>query len=264
MRETLGQILIRKKLVPPDKVEAALRIQSGGNRRLGHILIKMGLISDEELFAALSDQQGIPIADIEKDIELDALKTLPRYMCKKYSVIPIQVEDNNILKLAMANPFDKSAIIEIDDYTGMLVKPSLSQEKDILNAIRNHMPLRLKDIIHPLITSRVTMALTGVVIALLITLSVFVYKEVQLQRYGTSSNANNLQVYSNLEMLIGVENGKAISLIGHGPYAKGFYSVVFDDVKSLKAFINENQANFTEQQYTWINWVADTHLKDIK
>lgn len=241
-----------------------MQIQSSGNRRLGQILIKMGLLSDEELFAALSDQQGIPIVDIEKDIQPEALKTLPRYMCKKYSVIPTQIEDNNILKLAMANPFDQSAIIEIDDYTGMLVKPALSQEKDILNAIRKHMPLSMKDIINPLILNKTTMALTGAVIALLIILSLFIYKEVQLNRYGTRSNANNLQVYSNLEMLIGVENGKAISLIGHGPYAQGFYSIVFDDVKSLKEFINEKQDYFTEEQYKWINWVANTHLNNIK
>jgi len=61
-------------------------------------------------------------------------------------------------------------------------------------------------------------------------------------------------------MLIGVEGEGAISLIGHGPYARGFYSVVFDNVKELKVFVEEKKSFLSKEQYQWINWVADKKI----
>ncbi|MBI9092705.1 MAG: hypothetical protein JEZ12_26100 [Desulfobacterium sp.] len=259
-KQTLGQILIQKNLICSEKIETALRIQTGSNRRLGQILIQMGLIKDEELFSALSDQHGIPITDLSGDIPKEALEKLPRYLCKRYSVIPLGIEKNNVLNLAMVNPLDQAARTDIETFTGMVVKPFLAKEKAVSHAIHSSMPITFNNLLHPLMYNRTLKYACLIILVLSVSLGFFVHRDMQLEKYGTLSGAGDLMVFSNHEMLIGVEGKGAISLIGHGPYAKGFYSVVFENVKELLTFVDEKKEVLTKQQYEWIQWVANENL----
>lgn len=259
-KQTLGQILIQKDLICSEKIETALRIQTGSNRRLGQILIQMGLIKDEELFSALSDQHGIPITDLSSDIPKEALLKLPRYLCKRYSVIPLSIEKNNVLNLAMVNPLDQAARSDIESFTGMVVKPFLAKEKAVSHAIHSNMPITFNNLLHPLMYNRTLKYACVIILVLLVSLGYFVHRDMQLEKYGTVSGAGDLMVFSNHEMLIGVEGKGAISLIGHGPYAKGFYSVVFNNVKELITFVDDKKEVLTKQQYEWIQWVANENL----
>lgn len=265
-RHTLGEILIQKNLVPPEKIELALRIQSGGNSRLGHILIQMGLITDEQLFDALSDQHGISHADLNKGISKEALDKLPRYLCKKHSIIPLSIQENNVLELAMVNPLDQASRTDVEMITGMVVKPALAKENDILNAIRQQMPLKLSDIFYPFLYNKTAWVVCILFLVLSISLGFFIRKEMQLEKYGALSIAGSISTFSNHEMLIGVEGKGAISLIGHGPYAKGFYSMVFNNEKELMEFVDqkENRKNLSEEQYDWIKRIATEKIPPLR
>ncbi|ACK68897.1 hypothetical protein PCC7424_0431 [Gloeothece citriformis PCC 7424] len=52
----LGQILMRKKLISPDQLEAVINQQSTSKKKLGELLLQRGLIVNEELEAALKEQ----------------------------------------------------------------------------------------------------------------------------------------------------------------------------------------------------------------
>ncbi|MFO7838283.1 MAG: hypothetical protein R6X08_02135 [Desulfosalsimonadaceae bacterium] len=260
-KQSLGQILIGKGLVTPEKINQALRIQTGSSRRLGQILIQMELITEEQLFSALSDQHGIEVADIAGGIPEQALRLLPRHLCKKYSALPINVEENNVLALAMVNPLDQAARTEIEAYTGMVVKPCLARQQAVSQAIREQVPATARDFFHPLIYSRRARIVCAVVLVMAVALGVFAHREIQREKYGVISRDGDLRVFSNHEMLIGVEGQGAISLIGHGPYAKGFYSVVFDTKKELLAFVEKKRDMLSDAQYEWIQWVVEEKLE---
>ena len=259
-KNTLGQILINKGLISSESIDRALRIQIGSNRRLGHILIQMGLITDEELFGALSDQHGIPVAQIGSKIPKEASRLLPRYLCRRYSVVPLAVEKDNVLKLAMVNPLDHGTRNDITTYTGMVVKPCLAKEHEVSRAINLTMPITLKDVYLPLMHNRMLRIALILIILLTAGLGFFIHRHIQLERYGIVSGTGELRVFSNHEMLIGVEGKGAVSLIGHGPYAKGFYSVVFNNEKEMLAFVEEKKEVLTPAQYEWIQWVVREKL----
>ncbi len=259
-RQSLGRILIEKGLVAPEKIDQALRIQTGGDRRLGQILIQMGLISEEQLFSALSDQHGIAVADLSGDLPDSVLKRVPRHLCQKYSVIPIGIEENNVLNLAMVNPLDQAARSEIEVFTGMAVQPFLARQQTVTRTIREQMPLTAGDLLRPLFHSRKARIVCVVLLVMAIGLGIFSYREIQREKYGVVSRNGDLWVFSNHEMMIGVEGKGAISLIGHGPYAKGFYSVVFDTKKELLAFVEKKKQVLTPKQYKWIHWVVQEKL----
>ena len=63
-RNTLGEILIRSKLVPPDKIKRALDVQQDTFESLGHILLKDGIISEDDLEKVLLAQTYETFYDI--------------------------------------------------------------------------------------------------------------------------------------------------------------------------------------------------------
>ncbi len=265
-KETLGEILIQKNMVSARKINQALQIQAGGNKRLGQILIHMRAITEEQLFDALSDQYGIPIAVLNRKLRIPKeVKTiLPRYLCKKYCVFPFEKANDHVLKIAMVNPLDQAARTDIEAFTGMLVRPYLTREKEILKMIDHFLGHSMRDYFYPFFYNRI-LRRAGITILVLSALVLFfIHREIQLEKYGTISESGNLKVFSNHEMLIGVEGEGAISLIGHGPYAKGFYSVVFETPEALLQFVEKNKNVLTQQQLEWIDWVISKKLPAMK
>ena len=88
-KKRLGDLLVDSKLLTKTDLDKALRLQVGGNRRLGYLLIKMGFISEEQLHSVLSKQMDLPIVKVKKEFSSEVGTILPRYLCRKYSVIPL-------------------------------------------------------------------------------------------------------------------------------------------------------------------------------
>ena len=256
----LGDMLIQRDLATRDQVEEALRIQVGGNRRLGYILIKMGVISDDQLMDVLSSQLDVPIIKIDREFAQDVKGVLPKYLCQKYTVIPIAKEANNILNIAMVDPSDDAAIADIESYTGMVVKPMLAREKDISSAIRTHIPFSARDVFNPHVYSRATKITSAVALVLLIIIGVFSYNYIRSEKYGTISVIGDSRTFKNHDLMVGLEADGKISLLGHGAYSKGFYSVTFNSAKALESFLEQKRKNFSDKQYAWLEWVIANHL----
>lgn len=256
----LGDLLVSKGLAKSEQIDEALRIQVGGNRRLGYILIKMGIITDDQLLEILSGQLDVAIIKIDDEFSPEVKNVLPKYLCQKYTVAPVAKEPNNILSLAMMDASDEAAIADIESYTGMVVKPMLAREKDISAAIRSHIPFTAKDIFNPYVYSRATKVTTAVSLVLLLIIGIGTYNYVQTEKYGTISVIGDSKTYKNHDLIVGVEANGKISLLGHGAYSKGFYSVTFNSAGPLQTFVEQKRKNFSEKQYDWLIWVIEKNL----
>ncbi len=139
----LGDILVNRKLITPDKLEVALKEQatttSGrSRRRLGEILIDLGFISEQDMLKALSYQLGlkyITFSEFPKVIPDDSYPTV-KFM-KQYKLAPIGVE-NNVLKIALSDPLDKYVLDALHAFSGKSLELFLSSEKDIMEAIEQY------------------------------------------------------------------------------------------------------------------------------
>lgn len=260
----LGEILLERGLVSASQIEEAVRIQVGGNRRLGYILIKMGILSDDQLLEVLSDQLGLTIISVASEFTAEVKKLLPRHLCRKYTVIPISVGSNNVLNIAMMDPSDDAAIDDIESYTGMVVKPLLAREKDISAAIGTSIPYSLRDIFNPQTFSRVSQFLSVIALVLLLITGAFAYRYLQTEKYGEISMVGTSRTFKNHDLMVGVEEDGKISLLGHGAYASGFYSITFDSGKSLNAFIEQKRKNFSDEQYQWLLWVIQNNIGPLE
>jgi len=260
MRKRLGEILVEKGLVSQDRVDEGLRVQVGGNRRLGYILLKMGVISDDQLLEVLSQQMDVPIITVADEFSKEVSAVLPKYLCRKYTVVPVSKGSNNILSIAMMDPSDDAAISDVESYTGMVVKPLLAREKDISAAIARFVPFSVKDVFNPQVYGRVAKVATSVAILLLLVIGWASYQYIDKELHGTVKEINGTITYANHDLMLGVEGKDKISLLGHGAYTKGFYSVNFSSVEALKTFIEQKRKNFSDKQAEWLFWVINTRL----
>jgi type IV pilus assembly protein PilB len=70
MSQRLGDLLVREKVITPEQLEQAVRVQKdgGGKDRLGSVLVKLGMLSDEDVTNFLSRQYGVPACSFSRSI----------------------------------------------------------------------------------------------------------------------------------------------------------------------------------------------------
>ncbi len=253
--QRLGDILIEKKILAQDILDQALRAQVGGNRRLGHILVRMKAITADQLAETLSGQLGIPICDIAGNFSAKVGKIMPRYLCRQYDVLPLTEKNNNILVLAMANPADTEAINDIENYTGKVIEPLLARQSDIEREIPKRIPLGLKEFFSPRSNTRNTRIAVAFCLALVTVLGGFTYRFYQNATYGTVTVSTESTLYKNHDLMLDFDKTGKITLLGRGAFAKGFYSVSFNDKELLHTFLRSKQPDLSDKQQSWTDWV---------
>ncbi len=250
----LGELLVQQELVSRDTIDAALRVQVGGNRRLGHILVRMKAISADQLAEILAEQIDTPIVDIAEKFSPDAKKILPRYLCKQYGVLPLSVQPDNIIEVAMANPSDEEAITDLEHFTGKVVAPCLARYSDIEREINKRIPVTFKDFFTPQTGVWSTRLAAGLSLALVLGLGTVTYNYIYKSHYGTVTKTDSQILYNNLDLIVGIDNTGKVSLLGHGAFSEGYYSVSFNNPAILKTFVEKREKDFSAKQLTWLHW----------
>jgi len=131
----LGEILVRRSRITPEKLTEVLRIQKETSRPLGKLLVEQDIISEEELIYILGEQLGIPHVWLRKGlVDPRIVYALPKEKALNYQVIPM-FRVNNVLTLATADPHFYFVFDEVRKITGLEVQPVLCRSDDILEAI---------------------------------------------------------------------------------------------------------------------------------
>jgi len=129
-RERLGDMLLEEGLVSPDQIKEALRKKRKTGQFIGQVLVELGYISEQDLVAFLVKQCKMPHLNLlDYDIRGEVLDLIPYKMCREHGVLPVD-KLGSILTVAMVDPFDSIALEEIQERTGLRVKPVLSNWYD--------------------------------------------------------------------------------------------------------------------------------------
>ncbi len=132
-------MLIQKKLLKKEQLDAALKEQLLTKEFLGAILVKRNFIQEEDLLAVLSDQYEMPYVDLRKEsIDWEvALRFSPKLVIEK-GCMPLRKEETGLV-VAITNPLDVEAIGLIErEARGEKVKFVLVKIADIQWVIRSY------------------------------------------------------------------------------------------------------------------------------
>ena len=223
----------------------------------------MKAITADQLAETLAKQLDIPITDISQKFSQETSGIIPRYLCRKFSVIPLELIENNILDIAMANPSDEEVITDLENYTGKVIKPCLARHSNIEREIGRRIPLSIKNFFTFQANTWSTRAAVAVSLVLVLGLSFFTYDFVQKNRYGTVTKTATHVLFNNHDLIVGVEKGGKVSPFGQGAFSKDFYSVSFDKSEFLAAFVHNRDKGFSEKQREWLEWAISQTESDV-
>jgi type IV pilus assembly protein PilB len=131
----LGQLLKEMELVTEGQVQEAVAIQREKGGALGRILVDLGYVTDEEIMLALGAQVGMEVVNLDEiKVPKEVLEKLSATEAKVYKVMPIKFE-NNILTVAMADPFNVNVLDELRFMHNCEVQGAVSNEEAVNKAI---------------------------------------------------------------------------------------------------------------------------------
>ncbi len=147
-RLKLGALLVASGLVTQQQLDDALERQHDGGGRLGEVLVAEGLVGEPDIVNAVAGQMRIGVVDLAHTTpQPAALGLLPRDFIVRRRLMPVSIDDNGSLILAMTNPLDVISIDEVGMRTKKRIVPAICSESGFDEAVAIYFSSRgkLKD-----------------------------------------------------------------------------------------------------------------------
>ncbi len=133
--DRLGNDLVENGYITRSQLEEATRRSREEGIHLGESLIELNFISRELLNEFLEDRLSIPTIDLKDyDIDMAAASLIREETARKYRIMPL-FEIEEVITVAMADPFDIFAIEQIEGITDKVVEPVLTSGESVVHAI---------------------------------------------------------------------------------------------------------------------------------
>jgi hypothetical protein len=119
--KTLGEIAIEAGLVNRASAAKAGRLAEERKLPLVVVLVRELGVDELALVGALRKQTRVPLIDPGSlEIDPEALRQVPRDVCARLRVLPLSLTSDGggrVMRIAMADPTDTSAVAEIEQLT---------------------------------------------------------------------------------------------------------------------------------------------------
>lgn len=131
-RQNLGEMLIAANLIDEVQMQIALAAQKQTGKRFGSTLLDLKFIDENVLAAFLSRQLDVPCISLSHiDVPKKALRKMFRGIALECHCIPVRIEENGRLEVAMVDPTDIDAVAKLEKATNMTVSPLIAPESSI-------------------------------------------------------------------------------------------------------------------------------------
>src|SRR5262244_1329535 len=135
MSQRLGDLLVKEKVITPEQLEQATKVQKETHVRLASALVKLGFLSDEDVTNFLSRQYGVPAINLSYfEIDPAVVKLIPYETAKRYQILPLSRVGAS-LTIAMVDPTNVFAMDDIKFMTGFNIEPVVASESAIMEGI---------------------------------------------------------------------------------------------------------------------------------
>ncbi len=135
--DLFGQELVDNQVISSDEFSTALNLHKQSPEKIGKLLIDLGALSEADLVRHFSKYLGIPSITAEEFPQVPVIEDAfsVRFM-RECKFVPIRLEEDGQLVIAMADPLDSSTLDSIRLYTEYQdLEVVLAPESTILDTI---------------------------------------------------------------------------------------------------------------------------------
>lgn len=138
-RPRLGELLVQTGVVSEADLASALDRQHAKGQRLGQALVESGTITEAQLVRTLAAQVGLEFVDLtERPVDPSTVARVPPALCRRASVLPVGMDEQGRILLAMADPGDVVAVDDVRASTGLEVHVLVATHEDVTAAIERY------------------------------------------------------------------------------------------------------------------------------
>ncbi len=135
----LGQILKEMGLITEFDIQEALQAQKQKGGALGKILLQNELITEKDLLHAIGLQSGMEIVDLEAaTIAPDIIEMVDFNIAESYGVIPVRLEPDGALVLALADPLNVQVLDDLKFMLNTEVRGAVSDREAVDSALEKY------------------------------------------------------------------------------------------------------------------------------
>jgi general secretion pathway protein E len=117
----IGDILVRRGLLPVDRMEEALRVADERGAQLTDVLTATNVVDELAMSRALAEEAGLPfLEELRVDqVPIDLVERTPINFARQHGVLPIGRDGEHVI-VAVRNPLDPTPL---DDLRALLGSP---------------------------------------------------------------------------------------------------------------------------------------------
>ncbi len=131
-RKRFGEILREYNLVSQAQLDKALNTQKTSSRRLGEILVSQNAMNLTQVAETLAVQLELQFISLDRyQAQPEAVKLIPKNVAERLRLVPLAIDDDGTLLIAMSDPLDLPAQDEIKLLTGREIRIASSGRDDI-------------------------------------------------------------------------------------------------------------------------------------
>ncbi len=135
-RPRLGEVLIRRNALTPERLEQALALAAKNRTRLGATLLAHRVVSEEQLARAVAEQFDLPYVALKTHpLPPELSKLISANYARAERLVPIEA-DSGQLTVAVVFPLKRDQIRHIESGTRLKVKLAIAMESEIVQAQR--------------------------------------------------------------------------------------------------------------------------------
>ncbi len=139
--ERIGELLVKAGIITKKQLDRALKRHKRSSGYIGEVLIKLNFAKEEDIVSALITQYHFPYIPVGNyNIDLKIINTIPERIARKYQVMPLD-KIGHCFTVAMADPLDERAIVEIETLSHCHVEAFIATTSDIKNNITRYYPV---------------------------------------------------------------------------------------------------------------------------
>ncbi len=130
----LGDMLIRQNRISSEQLDNVMREAKLNGGTLTSQLVKQNLFSENELVMFVSRSFGCPPIDLDRTEIMQDMAKLPMDVLRKNMMLPV-LRRGNILKMAVADPYDIHGLDEIAFISGCQIEVVIAPESQLISKL---------------------------------------------------------------------------------------------------------------------------------
>lgn len=137
----LQSILVEQHLVTPDQMQYTLETAAGdGDFTWLELLLLWHLVEEQHVLVHIEAAAKVPRCDLERlsHIPHDVLALVPSDVAIEHRVVPIAVEPDGDLRIAMVDPTDEAAVEELEFFCDRRILREAAPATAVAWALHNY------------------------------------------------------------------------------------------------------------------------------